>query len=107
MKYLMRPALLWSLVAILSLPAAADKAKTLYDQGQDAEARQQYEDAYKFFKQAFDLKPKELRYRAALERIRFEAGASLVHQGQKLREQGKLDDAAVAFQKALAIDPSL
>ena len=39
--------------------------------------------------------------------MRFEAAASLVHQGQKLREDGKLDEAVAAFQKALAIDPSL
>ena len=104
---LMRPALLLVLVAAISLPAFADKAKELFAKGQDAEARQQFVTAYDFFKQAYDLKPKDLRYRAAFERIRFEAAASLVHQGQKLREDGKLDDAVAEFQKALQIDPSL
>jgi general secretion pathway protein D len=108
MRRLMRPALLLLLVAVLILPAiSADKAKDVYLKGQDAEARQNYEVAYNFYKQAYDLKPKDLRYRASFERIRFEAAASIVHRGQKLREDGKLDDALAEFQRALAIDPSL
>jgi len=107
MRRLLRPALLLSLVALFALPLVADKAKDIYAKGQDAEARQQYEQAFDFYKQAYDLKPKDLRYRAAFERIRFEAAASIVHQGQKLRDDGKLDEAVAAFQRALAIDPSL
>jgi general secretion pathway protein D len=107
MRRLLRPALLLSLVAAFTLPLLADKAKDLYAKGQDAEARQNYEAAYGFFKQAFDLKPRDLRYRTAFERIRFEAAAEIVHRGQKLRDDGKLDDAVAEFQKALSIDPSL
>jgi general secretion pathway protein D len=93
---------------VVTLPAAtADKAKDLYLKGQDAEARQNYEAAYDLFKQAYDLKPKDLRYRAAFDRIRFEAAATIVHRGQKLVEDGKLEEGAADFQKALAIDPSL
>jgi general secretion pathway protein D len=107
MRRMMRPALLLLLVAAVTLPAVADKAKDFFLKGQDAEARQQYEIAYNFFKQAYDLKPKDLRYRSAFERIRFEAAATIVHNGQKLRDDGKLDDAVAEFQKALTIDPSL
>ena len=107
MRRLMRPAVLLLLVAIVTLPAIADKAKSFYDKGRDAEARQNYEAAYDFFKQAYDLKPKDLRYRTALDRTRFEAAASIVHRGQQLRDEGKLEEAATEFQKALAIDPSL
>jgi general secretion pathway protein D len=103
----MRPALVLLLVAAITLPAVADKAKSLYDQGQDAEARQNYEGAYDFYKQAYDLKPKDLRYRTAYARARFEAASAVVHRGQKLREEGKLDDALAAFQKAVLIDSSL
>jgi len=103
----MRPAVFLWLVAALTLPAVADKAKDFFAKGQDAEARQQYEAAYDFYKQAYDLKPKELRYRAAFEHARFEAASVIVHRGQKLREDGKLDEAVAEFQKALDIDPSL
>src|SRR5580658_6825663 len=107
MRSLMRLAVVLLLVVAITLPAAADKAKTLYDRGQDAEARQNYEGAYDFYKQAYDLKPKDLRYRTSVARARFEAAASVVHRGQKLREEGKLDEALATFQKAVSIDPSL
>ena len=86
--------------------AAADRAKTLYKNGRDAEARQNYEQAYEFYKQAYDLKPTNLSYRTSYERLRFLAGASHVHRGQLLREAGQLDAASAEFQKAIEIDPS-
>jgi general secretion pathway protein D len=96
------------LVALLStLPAAtADQAKALYDKGLDAEYRQNYEAAYEAYKQAFDLKPRDVKYRAAFERTRFQAATARVHRGQVLREDGKLAEALGEFQKALEIDPS-
>src|SRR6202140_967404 len=108
MRRLKRPAVLLLMVAVMSLVgAAADKAKSLYHQGQDAEARQNYESAYEFYKQAYDLKPKDLRCRASFERSRFLAASSHVHRGQKLRDDGNMDEAAAEFRKALDIDPSL
>lgn len=101
-----RPALVVLLVALAALPLLADKAKDLYDKGRDAEARQQYEAAFDFYRQAYQLKPKDLRYRAAFEHARFDAGAEAVHRGQQLREEGKLQEALAEFQKAAAIDPS-
>src|ERR1700722_330370 len=109
MKRAIRPALFVLLLLCLRLPNFAktvDSAKVLYDKGADAEARQNYEQAFDYFKQAYDLKPKDLRYRTAFERTRFYAAASLVHRGQMMRDAGKLDEALVQFQKALEIDPS-
>ena len=94
------------LALTVSLPAVADKAGSAYKKGVDAEARQQYEQAYDFFKEAFDLKPKDIRYRAAFTRIRFYASASHVHKGQLLHDLGKLDEALAEFQRAAEIDPS-
>src|SRR5262245_324545 len=94
------------LVLALTLPAAADKAKTLYQQGRDAEARQNYEEAYNFYKQAYELKPEDLQFRASFQRMKFLAGASHVHRGQLLREAGKLEEALAEFQKAVDIDPA-
>ena len=106
MTRMTRSALVVLLVALAALPLLADKAKDLYDKGRDAEARQQYEAAFDFFRQAYQLKPKDLRYRAAFEHSRFDAGAEAVHRGQQLREEGKLPEALAEFQKAAAIDPS-
>ena len=66
-----------------------------------------FEGAYDFYKQAFDLKPKDLRYRTAFERLRFEAAASIVHRGHRRAKTGKLDEALAVFQKAVDIDPSM
>src|SRR5271170_6639706 len=106
MKRFIRPAAMVLLVLAVTLAIAADKAKLLYNKGKDAEARQNYEQAYDDYKQAYDLKPGDLSYRAAFERLRFLAGASHVHRGQLLREAGQLDTALAEFQKAIDIDPS-
>jgi len=106
MRRVLRPGILL-LVVVVTVATAADKSKSLFKQGQDAEARQNFEAAYDFFKQAYDLKPKDLRYRTSYERTRFEAAASIVHRGQKARDDGKLDEAAALFEKAISIDPSL
>ena len=106
MRPLIRSAAMVLLVLAVTLAIAADKAKSLYNKGKDAEARQNYEQAYDYYKQAYDLKPGDLSYRSAFERLRFLAGASHVHRGQLLREAGQLDTALAEFQKAVEIDPS-
>lgn len=106
MRRLFRPATLLFVVLAITLPAAADKAHTLWNKGRDAEQRQDYEKAYDYYQQAFSLRPKDLRYRTAYEHIKFLASASHVHRGQLLRESGKLDEAVAEFQKAATIDPS-
>jgi general secretion pathway protein D len=109
MRRLIFPALFVLLLLCLRLPVIGkshDSAKALYEKGTDAEARQNYEQAFDYFKQAYNLKPKDLRYRTSFERTRFLAAASHVHRGQILRDAGKLDEAAVEFAKGLEIDPS-
>src|SRR3984885_11664524 len=101
------PAVAVLLVVFAILPAVADKAKSAYDKGQDAEARENFEAAYNFYKQAYDLKPKDLRYKSSFERLRFKAAATIVHHAQGLRDEGKLQEALAEFQKAAQIDPSL
>jgi general secretion pathway protein D len=103
----LKPAAVVLLVLVVILPAIADKAKKIYEQGQDAEARQNYEAAYNLYKQAYDLKPKDLRYRSSFERMRFKAAVTIVHNGQKLRDGGQLQEAVAQFEKAIQIDPSL
>ena len=97
-------AILLIALAIISPSIAADKAKSLYSKGREAEARQNYEQAYDFYKQAYDLKPDNLGYRASFERLRFLAAASHVHRGQLLRDAGQLDAALAEFKTAVEID---
>jgi len=106
MKSLLRPAAIILLIAGVTLCAAADKAKALYKKGKDAEAHENYEQAYDYYKQAFDLKPTDLSYRSSFERLRFLAGAAHVHRGQLLRSAGKLEEALDEFQRASEIDAS-
>jgi len=86
--------------------AHAESPKSLLNKGLKAEARQDYEAAYEFYKAAYDKKPDDLKYRVAFERTRFLAAASKIKRGQKLREQGKLDEALQVFVQAVEIDPS-
>src|SRR5664279_222169 len=109
MRRMIRPALFVLVLLCLRLPMPAksiDSAKALYEKGQDAEARQNYEQAFDYFKQAYNLKPKDMRYRTAFERNRFLAASSHVHRGQIMRDAGRLDEAALEFQKGLETDPS-
>ncbi|HZU33400.1 MAG TPA: type II and III secretion system protein, partial [Candidatus Angelobacter sp.] len=96
-------AVLFIFTAFLS---AADSAKSLYQKGVKAEAHQDYEAAYDFYKAAYQQKPVELKYRVSYERTRMLAGASKVKRGQKLRDQGNLQDALTLFQQAVEVDPS-
>jgi len=105
MRRLTGPALIVVLLCF-SLPVLADQAKTLYEKGVDAEARQNYEQAYDYYKEAYALKPKDLKYRASYERTKFLSAASHVHRGQVLRDAGKLEEALAEFQKAIEIDAS-
>ncbi|MGA9527844.1 MAG: tetratricopeptide repeat protein [Terriglobales bacterium] len=107
MKRMLRPTVFVLLILCLRLPGlAADSAKKLYEKGYDAQARQDYEKAYEYFKQAYDLQPKDIKFRAAYERNRFLAAASHVHRGQIAMDANKLDEAKTEFEKALSIDPS-
>lgn len=92
------------LLLVLAVPLFAASAGSLFKKGADAEARQDYVAAYDFYKQAYNQKPKDINYRAAYERMRFQASAALVHRGQMLRDMGKLEDALALFQQALGID---
>jgi general secretion pathway protein D len=86
--------------------SAAESAKSLYQKGTKAEARQDYEAAFEFYKAAYQQKPDDMKYRVPFERTRMLSAASKVKRGQKLRSQGNLQDALTVFQQALEIDPS-
>jgi general secretion pathway protein D len=86
--------------------SAAESAKTLFQKGVKAEARQDYEAAFEFYKAAYQQKPENLQYRVPFERTRMLSAASKIKRGQKLRDQGNLQEALTVFQQALEVDPS-
>src|SRR5205085_8604192 len=95
------------LVCVLGVSTSvAESAKSLYHKGQVAEAKQDYLEAYAAYKEAYDKKPTDLRYRSAFERLRFQAAAVHVKRGQQLRQNGDLQKALQEFQSAAQIDPS-
>ncbi len=94
------------LLILSAILPAAESAKSLYTKAQKAETRGDYEAAYEFYRQAYNLEPGSLKYRVPYERVRFLAGAAKVHRGQRLREEGHWAEALALFQKAAEIDPS-
>ena len=86
--------------------AKGQSAKKLYKEGQAAEARNDIEAAYQDYYLAYQKKPQDLRYKTAYERVRFDAAALHVSQGEKLRSQGDTTGALTEFLRALQIDPS-
>lgn len=104
MRSLTRSVIFLVLLACGSL--VAESPSSLLKKGMRAEARQDYEAAYNYYKQAYDKRPDDLKYRVPFERARFLAGAAKVRQGQRLREQGNLTGALEQFGKAVDMDPS-
>jgi general secretion pathway protein D len=94
------------LVILLAMPVHAERGQSWYKQGRDLEARQNYEAAYEAYRQAYEADPRNTRYRAALTRLRFLAGASEVHRATLLQQAGKLEEALTLFEQVVRIDPS-
>ncbi|MFZ1945653.1 MAG: cohesin domain-containing protein [Acidobacteriaceae bacterium] len=87
-------------------PLHADAAKKLFKQGKDAEIREDYITAYQDYRQAWLAKPKDMEYKEAYTRLRFQAAAQYVDMANKLRDQGQLNDALTDYLRALEIDPT-
>ncbi len=105
----LRQILAVALVLLLAAPdlgARTRKGDRLFKEGQAQEAKKDLEKALEFYERAAAEDPEDAQYMMALRRVRFLAGQARVDQGQKLRDQGKLEEALAEFQKAFAIDPS-
>jgi general secretion pathway protein D len=92
------------LFAWSALEAHAESAKTYYSHGQAAEEKDDVIAAYHAYKAAFDLDPKEIKYRVAYERLRTSATAAYVKEGEKFAQSDNVVGALAAFLKALDID---
>ena len=79
---------LFLLLGICCLAASGPNAKTLYARGQAAESKDDPITAYEDYYQAYEKEPKNLRYKTAYERLRFQAGSAHVKKGEALAAQG-------------------
>lgn len=92
------------LILALSAPNYPDEAKAAYKRGVRAESQKNYDEAYQSFKQAYTLNRKEAKYVTAYLRARANAATQHVNNGRKLRDNLKLQEAMVEFQRAAEID---
>jgi general secretion pathway protein D len=92
------------LALALGVPSYPDESKAAYKRGVQAESQKQYDAAFEAFKQAYALRPKEPKYVNAYLRARAYAGEQHVSTGIKLRNDLKLQEAMVEFQRAAEID---
>jgi general secretion pathway protein D len=88
------------------MAAGCPKGKPEYQEGRKAENLQDYDAAYDFYQKALKQEPENAEYQIKFNQARFEAGAFHIKQGVKLRQQGNLQAAMGAFQRAAAVDPS-
>lgn len=86
--------------------ADAQTAGTWNKRGQQAEVREDYDTAYEAYKHAVEKYPKDLRYRAHFDRMRFLAAVQHVDRGRVLRQNGDFSGAIQNFLRAREIDPS-
>src|SRR5437667_11757 len=94
------------LILAISAPTYSDQAKAAYTRGVRAESQSQNDAAYEAYKEAYALKPKDPKYISAYLRSRASAAAEHMRKGQLLRDNLKLEEALVEFQRAAEIDRS-
>ena len=84
----------------------AESANSDYKQGQNAEAREDYDTAFADYQKALTRNPKDARFKMALARVRVTASSDHVSKGRKLFAAGDMQGALAEFLHAAEIDPS-
>jgi general secretion pathway protein D len=102
---------LFVLVAILTLVFASalyarDKGDKDFKAAEAAAAKQDWDHALDLYMSAMDKNPSNSAYTIGMRRARFQAGQMHVNKGQKLRADGKVEEAMAEFQHAIVADPS-
>ncbi|MEO8048830.1 MAG: cohesin domain-containing protein [Acidobacteriota bacterium] len=94
------------ILLVSGIEAKTRKGDKLLKQGLAAEVRGEWDAALNLYEQAVDTDPGDIGYLVPMRKARFEAGQAHVKAGQKLRIEGRLEEAVQEFQKALIADPS-
>ncbi len=100
-----------ALIAFLAAPSLPLEAKTrkgdkFLTQGRTFESKKEWDAALENYEKALSEDPSEVVYQMAATKGRFQASQAHLHEGLKLRSEGKLGDALLEFQRAFGIDPS-
>lgn len=94
------------LVLVIPPPAHAAKGEDQYKAGMQAEAQQDYDEAFRQYQAAVQADSNNPQFIMAFERAKFQAAALHVERGNKLQNQGNLEEAATEYEMAAAIDPA-
>src|SRR5580700_7135805 len=94
------------LIAVGTLLQAKDKGDKDFKAADAAATAQDWDKALDLYMQALDKNPNNSAYTIGMRRARFQAGQMHVNRGQKLRADGKVQEAMAEFQRALIADPS-
>ncbi len=94
------------LFAVAVFAAGCPKAKKDYNAGRHAVDLKDYDAAVDYYLKATKADPHNVNYKIGLDQARFEAGASHVQKGLKLRKKGDFQGAVSEFQHAQIMDPS-
>jgi general secretion pathway protein D len=90
----------------LVLLAACGAGSGAFKDGRKAAQRKDWDTALVAFERAREANPGNARYILWEQQARTQAAIAHVERGRKLLPQGRLDEAAGAFQRAVSIDPS-
>jgi general secretion pathway protein D len=96
--------ILWT--SVVPAEAKSRKADKYYQAGQKAELARDFEKGLESYELALKEDPADTAYQMAVRRSRFAAAAGRIDRAQKLREEGKVEDALLEFERAFLIDPS-
>jgi general secretion pathway protein D len=91
-----------------AVPAEAKtrKGDKYYKVAQKAELAGNHDTALENYELALKEDPVDTAYQLGYRRTKFAAAAARIDRGQKLRDEGKLEDAMAEFERAFQIDPS-
>lgn len=96
--------ILWT--SVIPAEAKSRKGDKYYKSGQKAELGRDFEKGLEDYELALKEDPTDTAYQMAVRRTRFAAAAGRIDRAQKLREQGKVEEALLEFERAFLIDPS-
>src|SRR6266853_1853446 len=94
------------LMMAIGAPTYSDQASAAYGRGVRAEAVPDYDAAFVGYAEAYRLTPQETKQVVPFLRVRGIAAEEHVRKGQLLRDNLKLQEALVEFERAADIDPT-